>query len=466
MGSFRVLNFGCRANQADGATLRRQMIREGWQEADTTNRCDVALLNSCTVTARADAELRQIIRRIHRQNPECKILVTGCYAQRAPDELAQMEGVTWVVGNSHKEQVHDLFRPSNVPSGFVSLEELQARKEAEPSIPPEIPFELPFELARAKVLVGDIFEQKKLLGEPFFSDTRTRPTLKIQDGCNARCSFCIIPYVRGNSRSLPPEKILEQARQLSRSGYREVVLSGINLGSYGKDLGRSLNFVGLLERLLSETDLARIRISSIEPMDVTPELIRLVATDSRMARHFHVPLQSGCNRILRLMNRRYWTSQYAERIEAIRERMPDAAIGADIMVGFPGETEEDHRESVQLIESLPFTYVHVFPYSLRTGTPAGEMPAHVNGRVAKERSREIRALVAAKHIRFLEEQLGRTLSVLTLDRQTGEGPLGLSSNYLKVLLSQQDTAGNRLVDTTITGRRNQHLLGSPVSSHF
>jgi len=210
------------------------------------------------------------------------------------------------------------------------------------------------------VLVGEISEEFHFA--PVFPDDRTRPTLKVQDGCNARCSFCVIPSVRGRSRSLAPAKVLEQVRELERSGYKEIVLSGINLGSYGRDLDRRITFLSLLERLLNETAIARLRISSIEPMDVTPSLIKLAAGKARLAQHFHIPLQSGCSRILRLMNRRYWPSQYAERILAIREQIPNAGIGADVMVGFPGETDPDHAASAAFIESLPFTYLHIFPY--------------------------------------------------------------------------------------------------------
>ena len=216
--------------------------------------------------------------------------------------------------------------------------------------------------------MGEITEEFHFA--PVFADDRTRPTLKIQDGCDARCSFCVIPSVRGQSRSLPPEKVLEQVRQLEDAGYQEVVLSGINLGGYGRDLDRSINFLGMVERILRETSIARIRISSIEPMDVSPALIRLVAAEPRLAQHFHVPLQSGCDRILRLMNRRYWTRQYAERMLAIHEQIPNAALGADVMVGFPGETDQDHAASLRFIESLPYTYLHIFPFSARPGTPA------------------------------------------------------------------------------------------------
>jgi threonylcarbamoyladenosine tRNA methylthiotransferase MtaB len=305
------------------------------------------------------------------------------------------------------------------------------------------------------VLVGEIADEFRFA--PVFPDDRTRPTLKIQDGCDARCSFCVVPSVRGRSRSLAPEKVIEQVRQLEQSGYKEIVLSGINLGSYGRDLDRRITFLRLLERLLAETTIARLRISSIEPMDVRPALIRLVAEEPRLAQHFHIPLQSGSSRILRLMNRRYWPSQYAERILAIRERIPNAGIGADVMVGFPGETNQDHAASAAFIESLPFTYLHIFPYSARPQTPAAASPQQVNGRVARERAQEIRALLAPKRRSFLQAQVGRKLSAVTLDDSEAGERLALSSNYLRIVLPGSNLLPNTLLDIQV-GRVHEGLL--------
>ena len=315
---------------------------------------------------------------------------------------------------------------------------------------------------RAKILVGDIFEQRELMAEPVYGKERTRPTLKIQDGCNARCSYCIIPYVRGRSRSLPPEKVLAEVHRLLGNGTQEIVLSGINLGSYGKDLTPRIRFLDLVERILSETPLPRLRISSIEPMDVSKELIRLVASEPRMAKHFHIPLQSGCDRILRQMNRRYWAQHYAERVLEVRESIPEAAIGADVMVGFPGETDEDHQTSARFIESLPFTYLHVFPYSSRSGTPAAEQSGHLNGRISRERSREIRTTMAAKRAAFMKAQVGGTLSVVTLEENSGGTRFAVSSNFLKVALPGAGLAPNRLLEVRITGYGDNLLSGTTV----
>jgi len=446
MTTFQLHNFGCRASQADGAALKRQLLQAGWGEARGTDSTDVFVLNTCTVTAAADAEARQVIRRIHRQNPQCRVLVTGCYAQRAPEEIARLQGVSWVVGNSHKHLVADLLREgmerearcsgSGIRPALVQIGQVGVQDSAE-------------------VQVGEISAEFHFA--PVFPDDRTRPTLKVQDGCNARCSFCIIPAVRGRSRSLPPESVTEEVRRLEQQGYKEIVLSGINLGSYGRDLGRRINFLGLLERILSRTSMKRLRISSIEPMDVGPQLIRLVASEGRLARHFHVPLQSGCDRILRQMNRRYWAAQYAERIQAIREQIPDCGIGADVMVGFPGETDADHATSVGFIQSLPYTYLHIFPYSPRPGTPATTRRDQVNGRVSRIRSEEIRAVIHVKHRAFLAAQVGGTLSALTLDETQEGSRVALSTNYIKIVLPASPKAPNTLLDVRI-GRSHEGLL--------
>jgi threonylcarbamoyladenosine tRNA methylthiotransferase MtaB len=457
MATFHILNFGCRASQADGAALKTQLVQAGFVEAADPQASHIAILNTCTVTAAADAEVRQTIRRIHRLNPGCKILVTGCYAQRAPQEIAALEGVAWVVGNSHKHQVIDLLQNhlaenpeassvADSPGGDFS------RAVGERCGPDRVA------VSRfPEVRVGEIAPQFHFI--PAFPNDRTRPTLKVQDGCNARCSFCIIPTVRGRSRSLPPEQAVSHIRALEQAGYQEVVISGINLGSYGRDLDRRTTFLGLLEKILGETRIPRLRISSIEPMDVNRELIAFVARERRMADHFHVPLQSGCDRILRQMNRRYWAAQYADRILAIREMMPNCGIGADVMVGFPGETNDDHAVSARFIDSLPFTYLHVFPYSARPSTPAAMRKDQVNGRIAHERGAELHALAARKRREFLTAQVGRVLSAVTLDEAHSGGRRAISSNYLNITLPAGDPGAHQLVNISVRCVHEDHLFG-------
>lgn len=422
MATFYIEQFGCRATQADGAAIERQLLDRGCTLANSASTADVVVLNTCTVTAAADAQAREAIRRLHGANPVTRIVVTGCYAQRSPEELAALPGVSHVVGNSHKPQIPDLLAdalraPS--PTNFVSAEKLFA-----------------------PILTGDIFEQHNVLVAPVLGGegNHTRPTLKVQDGCNNRCAFCVIPFVRGKSRSLPPETVVAEIRKLSDSGYKEIVLSGINLGAWGRDLTPRRDFLNLLKQILDETSVERLRLSSIEPLDVTRDLILMFASTPRLAEHFHMPLQSASDRILAAMHRWYRTEHYARRVELIREQLPHAAIGADVITGFPGETEEDHATTLEFIERRPFTYLHVFSYSSRPGTRAASLPDHIAPNIIQRRARQLRALSEAKSAAFYRSQSGRTLSALTLRHPSNvpdstEWTPGLSSNYLKLRIS-------------------------------
>ncbi len=404
-------NFGCRASQADGAAIESALVREGLHPAANSSQAQLVVLNSCTVTSFADDDIRKAIHRIHRENPGARILVTGCYAQRAPEELSVLPGVYWVVGNSHK----------------VRIPEIVAE--------PEAPY-------HGQIHVGDIFAQHDFLSAPVeeAAGDRTRPNLKIQDGCNNRCSFCIIPFVRGRSRSAPADQVLGQVRDLA-ARYREVVLSGINLGRWGREAGGTMRLADLIQRLLDETAIERLRLSSVEPMDWSDDLLRLVASSPRIAKHVHAPLQSGSDRVLRRMHRKYRPRHYEDRIRKARAWMPDAAIGADVMTGFPGETDAEFEESRAFIAGLPFTYLHVFTYSERPGTPAAAAE-QVPMQVRRDRNRVLRELAAAKNLEFRRRMLGRTLSVVTLN----EG--ALSDNFLKVELATPHAA-NQLLDVNI-----------------
>src|SRR5882672_6108041 len=456
MTTFHIQQFGCRATQADGAAIERQLLDGGCTAASESTSADVVVVNTCTVTASADAQARDAIRKLHAANPAARVIVTGCYAQRAPEELAALPGVSWVVGNSHKAQIPDLLQtlsshPSaSAPDGFFPAAALEAG---------------PMSLLRApaKILTGDIFEQNVLLSAPVLGGegNHTRPTLKIQDGCDSRCSYCVIPFVRGKSRSLPPEMVLREIQRLSESGFREIVLSGINLGTYGRDLSARVEFEDLLSRILDETSVERLRISSIEPLDVTQDLIELFVSTDRIAQHFHMPLQSGSDRILAAMHRWYRAEHYARRVELIRERLPHAAIGADVITGFPGESEADHAATLAFIESLPFTYLHVFSFSKRPGTKAATLSNEVPGAIIKRRARELRALGEAKSAAFRQSQLGRTLRVLALipgDRNAGAYTPALSSNYLRVRLPGNHPA-NSWFDVLISGEAENALVG-------
>ncbi|HXA63765.1 MAG TPA: tRNA (N(6)-L-threonylcarbamoyladenosine(37)-C(2))-methylthiotransferase MtaB [Bryobacteraceae bacterium] len=435
MPSFHVHNFGCRASQADGAAIESALVGQGMCPADVAE-AQLVVLNTCTVTALADQDLRKAVHRVHRENPGARILVTGCYAQRAPEELAVLPGVHWVVGNSHKVEIPEIVTDPAAPyHGQTNVGEIHV----------------------GQIHVGDIFATHEFLSAPVedAAGDRTRPNLKIQDGCNNRCSFCIIPFVRGRSRSAPADRVIEQVQNLA-ARYREVVLSGINLGRWGREPGSTTRLAGLIRRLLDETAIERLRLSSVEPMDWSDDLLGLVASEPRIAKHVHAPLQSGSDGVLRRMHRKYRPRHYEERILKARALMPDAAIGADVMTGFPGETAEEFEESRSFIESLPFTYLHVFTYSERPGTPAAAVPDQVPFEIRKERNRILRELAARKNLEFRRRMIGRTLSLVTLS----EG--ALSDNFLKVELASPRPA-NQLIDVRIgsisaTGLREHSAL--------
>jgi threonylcarbamoyladenosine tRNA methylthiotransferase MtaB len=478
MTTFYIEQFGCRATQADGAAIERQLRDRGCLAVSNSTAADVVVVSTCTVTAAADSQARDAIRKIHARNPAARVIVTGCYAQRAPEELAALPGVSWVVGNSHKPQVSELaarFMPaaqgaSSPPGSLIPAESLLAFNPSASEV-------LSLASAPTKILTGDIFAQTTFLAAPVLGGegNHTRPTLKIQDGCNSRCSYCVIPFVRGKSRSLPPADVLAEIRNLSESGYREIVLSGINLGTYGRDLSPRIGFDDLLRRILDETPLDRLRISSIEPLDVTQDLIALFASTPRIAQHFHMPLQSASDRILAVMHRWYRSEHYARRVELIREHLPHAAIGADVIAGFPGETEDDHATTISFIERLAFTYLHVFSFSKRPGTRAASLPNQVPAAAIHRRARELRALGEEKSAAFHQAQLDRTLEVLTL-RHNSRAPAvtsppnsawtpAISSNYLQVHVAGE-WPPNRMVQARVVSASAGHLNANPETSEI
>jgi threonylcarbamoyladenosine tRNA methylthiotransferase MtaB len=432
--TFSIENFGCRATDADAAALRRSLLASGLTVLGE-HAADFVVLNTCTVTANADAQARDAVRKIHRANPKARIIVTGCYAQRAPDEIASLEGVTWVVGNSHQTEIPELLE--DFQSEQFSNSQIDASLTGNNFVPLSRLSDDAMSLARgpAKILSGDIFAQTSVQLAPHgggLEGDRTRPILKVQDGCNNRCSYCVIPFVRGRSRSLAPDVVVEEVRKLVASGVKEIVLSGINLGSYGRDFVPRVALREVVRRILDETDLEQLRFSSVEPQDVTEDFVALVASSERIARHFHVPLQSGSDKVLRGMHRWYRAAHYAERIRRIRNMVPDAAIGADVIVGFPGETDEDFRMTHDFIEALPVTYLHVFSFSSRPGTKAADSNASVDPAVIRERAHALRALSQRKATEFRASQQGRKVRAITLARGGADWTEALTSNYLKV----------------------------------
>jgi threonylcarbamoyladenosine tRNA methylthiotransferase MtaB len=466
--SFYVENFGCRATQADGAAIEEQFREHGHIRAGHPRSAEFVVLNTCAVTASAEQDARAAIRRIRRQNPRCKVIVTGCYAQRAPQEAASLPGVSIVIGNSHKHNLAQIVlraqsEKDSSAASFVPVASLTGNRDSISEL----------------IFVSDIFAHTELLAAPVFdsANERTRPNLKVQDGCNNRCSFCIIPSVRGRSRSLKLDEVLREVNQLVGGGYREVVISGINLGRWGRDFPshvvedgrpRPSKLEDLVQAILEETELEKLRISSVEPMDWSDSFIQLMSESPRIAKHAHVPMQSGSDAVLRRMHRKYRPWHYREKIEKIHAAMPTAAIGADVMVGFPGETEIEFEETRRMIDELPFTYLHVFTFSARPGTPAADIGNQVLVQVARERNRILRELAADKKREFMQTFVGQRIEAITLN-VVSENPDGtwteaLSDNYLKLRLFGRHRA-NQWLNATVNAADGDTLIGNTIREH-
>lgn len=451
--AYHVENFGCRASRSDGEAIAAGLRGQGLAEAATLDSAQLIIVNTCSVTAEADRTARAYIRRVRRLNPGAKIVVTGCYAQRAPEEVAALEGVDAVIGNSHK---------GTAVQTIASLE----RGESAPDIVPIS------SLTRrgVPIYVDEAFAHSELATLPFAADARqTRPNLKVQDGCGNRCSFCIIPTTRGPSRSVPLETCIEDARRFADGGGQELVLSGINLGRWGRDLSPARNFTELVAAILSRTALPRLRISSVEPMDWAPDLLALfreyaTGRHPRLAPHAHLPLQSGSDAILRKMHRRYRPWHYAERTAAVRATLPHAAIGADVMVGFPGETDALFQQSYDFIAAQPFTYLHLFPFSARPRTPGWDLYRDhpVRPRAVAERMAALRALADEKAAAFRRRFHGRTLSAVTLEGGAAGQTPALSANFLKVEIAGAIPA-NRMVEVSISAGLGEVALAGSLA---
>jgi len=443
VAEYHVENFGCRASRADGEIISAELRHRGLSPALSPARADVIVANTCSVTAQADRTARAFLRRVRRENPTARILVTGCYAQRAPQEVAALPGVHAVIGNSHKSLVGEIAQQA---AAFVPLAALRPAPA---------------------LYVDDTFAHSNLSmpESGWWVGSQTRPNLKVQDGCGNRCSFCIIPSTRGHSRSLPLEACLHNVRAFAAGGGTELVLSGINLGRWGRDLTPQRTLEELVSAILLRTALPRLRLSSIEPMDWTPGLLSLFCTHSvtpepRLARHAHLPLQSGSDAILRAMHRRYRPWHYAEKLRLIRESMPDAGVGADVMVGFPGESEALFEESFDFIAAQSFTYLHLFPFSPRPNTSAWQLAREypVPPQAVAERMARLRALMAAKNRRFRESFVGRELPAVTLHTAPGEPTPALADNFLEVRLEVLQPP-NQSVRVVVTGLTETGLTG-------
>jgi len=426
-----LATLGCRLNQVESQEIGALLEGRGFRVVEPGAAAQVYVINTCTVTGRADFSDRQLVRRIARENPEAYLVVTGCYAQTNPAAAAAIAGVDLVVGNQEKYRLPELLGSlTKRPRPEVAVADIGAAGEI-----PIAPF-------------------KRVAG-------RSRAFVKIQDGCQHRCAFCIVPAARGRSRSQEPKVVLDQVRALATAGYLDVTLTGVDIGHYGWDLHPRTTLAALLRELAEVDDLRWLRLSSVLPSYFTPELVDAVTTLPVMAPHLHLPLQSGSDRVLRLMRRPYHTGMYRALVERLAAAIPGLGLGADVIVGHPGETEEDFEATMRFVEALPFSSLHVFAYSDRKGTEAARRPDHVPAGVIREWSGRLRRLGALKSLAFRRGLVGRRREAVVLDaRDRRTGLLaGLTDNYVEVLFEGPDTLGRRVVPLTITEARGDRTHG-------
>jgi len=425
-----IATLGCKTNQFESAVMAENLAKDGLSLVPFGEVADVYVINTCTVTARTDAESRRLVRRASRLNPQARIVVTGCYAQVTPGDLAAMPEVGLVVGNEEKKGLAALLRRQGVDS---------------------------------RVMVSDISLQSR--AEPLSLTTfaeHTRAFLQVQNGCDSFCSYCIVPYARGRSRSVPQAPVLEGVERLAGQGFREVVLTGIHLGSYGRDLDPPVSLLDLLELLQLRGATGRLRLGSLEPLDITPALIAFMERSPMVCHHLHIPLQSGSDQVLARMNRPYGSAYFRDLVTRLVAALPGVCIGLDVIAGFPGETDAEFAATLRLIEELPVAYLHVFPFSSRPGTAAAAMTGHLPSRIVTERAQALRRLGEEKRSAYLSRFVGTELDVLVLKQQGSGVWSGLSRNYLTVCFSGQPDLANTEVRVRITAVRGSSLSGDYV----
>jgi threonylcarbamoyladenosine tRNA methylthiotransferase MtaB len=430
--NFFIKTLGCKLNQYDQAAIEEQLGGCGLSPSSPFE-ADIIIVNTCTVTKKADAESRRLVRFYHRKNKKAKILVAGCYPERAPGVFLNMPEVSLVFGNYEKYHIKEALRFLNEEKGKL----FTLDKKEHP--PPVIPL-------------------TSFCGH-------TRAFVKIQEGCDGNCSFCIVPRVRGESKSVPRELVIRQVESLVSSGFSEIVLTGIHIGAYGRDIGDELGLLSLLSAIVKLPYQFRLRLSSLEPLEVTPELIRLVAGSRKIAPHFHIPLQSGSDRILARMRRPYRAEKYREVVLAVRELIPDAGIGCDLIVGFPGESNEDFMTTYLLAEELPLTHFHIFSFSGRPGTDASSMTP-VPAIIIKERAGKLRELARRKMLSFRRSFVGKELSSIVLSKRDDEGRLtALSGNYIPIKLTAEASLIGRIVPLKVARVNDRGVFGLVSSSY-
>jgi threonylcarbamoyladenosine tRNA methylthiotransferase MtaB len=410
-----ITTLGCKVNQYDSATIEEALLAKGFQIVNFSTRADVYIVNTCTVTHKTDYQSRQLIRRAQKQNPHARIIVTGCYAQVAPEALAQMQEVSLILGNAQKHKIADFIAQST-------------------------------DTTVSGAMVSDINRESCFRDPSLHSfSNHTRAFLKIQDGCESFCSYCIVPYARGRSRSLPAEETLKRLFTLSNAGFNEVVLTGIHLGAYGVDHTPPSNLLSLLELIDVKKPVPRIRLSSLEPMDITNNLVDFLSTAETICPHLHLPLQSGDDEVLKRMNRTYQSRDFKKLVTVLTEKIPHLCLGVDVIVGFPGETDQQFKNSYTLLQELPISYFHVFPYSKRNKTRAAAFPDHIPQKTIKARSKLLRTLGNNKKMNFYSGHKGQIVKVLLEDKRERlvHCLKGRSRNYIPVFVEGGDSLKNQ-----------------------
>lgn len=432
MKKIAIHTLGCRANQLESSIISDKFMELGWEIIKFSEVADVYVINTCSVTGKSDNESRYYARKAKKTNPDAKIILCGCYTQVSPEEAAQLDEVDLVLGNTEKLEIAEL-----ITNGKIFEQE-------------------------NKIYVSDIMQQDKFQDKVVFSASgRTRANIKVQDGCNFRCSYCIVPYARGKSRSNELSNIINQVDKITKKGFQELVLSGIHLGQWGLDLTPKIHLADLIKEIEKIESLKRFRLSSIDPMEFTDELIETITNSEKFCRHLHISLQSGNNEILKAMRRRYNVEYYNKLIEKLDKNIPDIAIGSDIIVGFPGETQEQFEDTCENLKKLPISYIHVFSYSKRKGTPAGLIENQVPENIKKERNKRLTELAKKKNLDFRESFIGKNLEVLIeLARDKKTGLLkGMTDNFIPVLVDGSDDFKNKIVSVKIKKVEDTNTFG-------
>ena len=426
--TFNIITLGCKVNQYESEAIEEIFEQKGFERKEKN--ADIYVINTCTVTNMSDRKSRQMISRARKDNPEAIIAVMGCYSQVKPEDVAKIDGVDIVLGSRNKEEVVDL------------CEEMLQNKEAIDQV--------------ISVSEEKTFEELEISNQT----EMTRAYMKIQDGCNMYCSYCLIPYARGNVVSREMDSIVKEAERLAENGFKEIVLTGIHVASYGKDFDDDIFLIDVIENVAKVNGIERIRLSSMEPRHITRDFLERMRATNKACDHFHLSLQSGSDDVLKAMNRKYDTEIFKEKIDLIREVFPNAGLTTDIIVGFPGESDENHKETMDFVNKIKFSKTHLFKYSPREGTRAAKMDKQINGKIKRDRLHDLEKIEEANRKEFLEKQIGKTLSVLFEEKSDMDGfKSGYSTNYLRVNVGDLSIASNEIYDVKITARKDDELIG-------